>query len=241
VDLPRGPSGPGTLAASVLCRELLAGPRTSLVGSHRGRASWLLSAPEPTRWVCVSTAEAVLLPCALVVGELPPAASSLSIGAGSLWYDDRPVAIRRWFTPPRVVPGCLAGHAAPPPRLRDWLTVWSDHLGEGEGLTPYGDDVICGVLLGLRATMDPRGDGLSRAVLGLDLPGRTTAVSAALLRWAAEGWCIPQVAAVVTALATGNGIAAAVDRLLDVGHSSGRGLWAGLSLVLPPRAGVAAA
>lgn len=233
---------PSTMAASTLVRPLLTGPRADLVPAHRSRAAWLLTTPAgPAGWLSLSTPRAVLLPHALVLALLPPPVAQLSVGDGFLWYDDQPVAVRRWFTPPRVARGALAGLGAAPADVCGRLAGWSDRLGRGDGLTPYEDDVTCGAMLGLLATDDPAAVWLAGQIRGADLESRTTTVSAVLLRSACEGWCIPEVAAVLTALGSGRAVAETVHRLVAVGHSSGRGLWAGISQVLQPSAAVTAA
>jgi hypothetical protein len=188
----------------------------------------------------------VLLPHSLVVGRLPAITPSsltaVSVGEGLIWCDDRPVAgVRRWFAPSRVGSGDLGAHPVRSASVDAWLSTWADRLGQGAGLTPYFDDVVCGVSLGLRATADPRAEEVATELRRIDLGARTTAVSAALLRSAADGWCIPQVASLVTALRTSREVAVALARLLAVGHSSGRGLWAGLSTVLEAPVGLVAA
>ena len=61
-------------------------------------------------------------------------------------------------------------------------------------------------------------------------PVRTTALSAALLWHAARGECVDEVAAVAAALSGRLDVDAALRRLLDVGHTSGAALAAGLVL-----------
>ncbi len=102
-------------------------------------------------------------------------------------------------------------------------------IGEGEGLTPFGDDVVAGalaalVLLGARA--------LAAAVAGvLDIArGRTTALSAALLRHAARGEVPAPIGRLLTALAGRGDPSAALAAVLAVGHSSGRGLAHGVRI-----------
>jgi len=97
-------------------------------------------------------------------------------------------------------------------------------VGRGPGLTPLGDDLLAGALVALRALGSPRAEPLAAAVT--ELAPRTTVVSAALLRHAARGECVPELAAV---LAPDPG---AVDGLLGVGHSSGTGLAAGVLAAL---------
>jgi Protein of unknown function (DUF2877) len=104
-------------------------------------------------------------------------------------------------------------------------------LGRGPGLTPSGDDVLAGFLVGA-AAFGLEAGALRQAIVNL-APARTTALSAALLWHAARGECIDELAAVATIL-TGqrqlepDQAAGAVSRLLSVGHSSGAALARGL-------------
>src|SRR5664279_3613125 len=68
-------------------------------------------------------------------------------------------------------------------------------LGRGPGLTPSGDDLVAGFLLGSRA-FGRAVPGAVAAVTEL-APGATTALSARLLGHAARGECVPEVAAAV--------------------------------------------
>lgn len=119
---------------------------------------------------------------------------------------------------------------------------WSDRLGAGDGLTPYADDVACGALVALSAAAHPLSAGLAREVADAPLEELTTATSAALLRYAARGYCIDQLADYVEAV---GGPAAderdAASALAAVGSSSGRGLAEGVRAVLAPACAEAAA
>jgi len=96
-------------------------------------------------------------------------------------------------------------------------------VGNGGGLTPLGDDVLCGWLAVLVAT-DRLPDSVVAAVRGtLD---RTTLLSATLLDCALHGEVLPEFAAYVAALGTPAEEAAATA-LMAVGHTSGAGLWWG--------------
>lgn len=100
-------------------------------------------------------------------------------------------------------------------------------LGRGPGLTPAGDDVLAGFLLGTRAVgLDA---AATRAAVATLAAARTTALSAALLWHAARGECIDEVAAVLTTLHRDCDLAPALGRLLRVGHTSGAALATGLS------------
>ena len=99
--------------------------------------------------------------------------------------------------------------------------------GRGPGLTPSGDDVLAGMLL--VCAMDPA----SRGALGrLARSARTTALSRAYLRWAAEGQSIQPAHALLDAAADGdpNAMGRAARSLAAVGATSGRALIAGVAL-----------
>jgi hypothetical protein len=119
-----------------------------------------------------------------------------------------------------------AGLVALPSRL-DEHTV-SGFVGCGDGLTPLGDDVICGWLALHRAAgvATPALDTAVRRLLG-----RTTALSAALLECALLGEVADPVADYLRALGERDATAARA-RLTRVGHSSGAGLAHGIDLAL---------
>lgn len=104
-------------------------------------------------------------------------------------------------------------------------------LGVGPGLTPSGDDILAGFLVGAWS-FGLAEDPLRTAVLDA-APAGTTDLSAALLRCALRGESIPQVSAFLWALAEST---AGPSRLLDealfklghVGHTSGAALAAGV-------------
>jgi hypothetical protein len=106
-------------------------------------------------------------------------------------------------------------------------------LGRGPGLTPLGDDVLAAAMVCLHALGSPASGALAAAV-NAAAPDATTAVSAALLRHAARGECIPQLAELLDALAAGvadpatGPLPRAAGGLLAVGHSSGAGLLHGV-------------
>ena len=196
---------------------------------------------------------ALLLPTTraeLPLTSLGPAAGTPVVGDGVLTWTGPagPVVVRavREWGPTRACPGTVVASALtalcaglPPPaalgvdaelvaRLAgDPARAVARLLGRGPGLTPAGDDVLAGFLVGARAFgLDAR---RMRAVTAALAAGRTTALSAALLGHAARGECIDEVAAVVAAL-TGHGYPEpALGRLLAVGHTSGAALGVGLA------------
>lgn len=119
-------------------------------------------------------------------------------------------------------------------------------VGLGPGLTPSGDDVLCGLLLALRLMGDAvrragsagGGDAAVRladwigAAVTSDAGTRTTALSATLLHCAVAGQCSGEATAVLRAMsgpADGAGQAMAARRLLTAGHTSGADLAWGIT------------
>jgi hypothetical protein len=119
---------------------------------------------------------------------------------------------------------CPAGLVAAPSRI-DADSV-SALVGRGEGLTPLGDDVVCGWLALHRAVgvATPEVDAAVRSLLG-----RTTALSAALLECALLGEVADPVAEHLAALG-GPREAPTRLRLTRLGHTSGIGLAHGIDL-----------
>lgn len=109
-------------------------------------------------------------------------------------------------------------------------------LGRGPGLTPYGDDVLCGWLVVHRAARVAT-DAVDRRVR--ERAGRTTLLSATLLDCAARGEVVPVFATWLAALGTPREGTAA-DAVLTVGASSGAGLLEGAALALGRVDGIAA-
>jgi hypothetical protein len=176
---------------------------------------------------------ALRLPCAVVTASLP-ATGPVRVGDGAVsWPGTVATVLRAWPAAmvPRVspAPGRLAALDEAAKRIDldvpESLNIKSN-LGRGPGLTPSGDDIVAGYLLGCRAFGRDPGELPGDVRAGVN---RTTALSAALLLHAIAGRCLPQVSAVVRGLATGD-----LDRplaaLLRVGHTSGAALGRGLVL-----------
>jgi len=108
-------------------------------------------------------------------------------------------------------------------------------LGLGPGLTPAGDDVLCGLLAGLHV-LGARGP-LPRDGLCISLTGaleraamfRTTALSRTLIHYAGRGVVVEPLLDVLWSLGSGTPIAG-LDALLGIGHSSGSDMLAGALL-----------
>ena len=101
-------------------------------------------------------------------------------------------------------------------------------VGRGDGLTPLGDDVLCGWLVAHRAARvaTPEVDDAVRRALP-----RTTTLSATLLACALAGECADLVTAYLRAIGT-PGDQDARRALEGLGHSSGAGLAHGVDLAV---------
>lgn len=110
-------------------------------------------------------------------------------------------------------------------------------IGLGGGLTPSGDDVLCGVLAGGRTlaaalhlgSLDESLGHVGEAV-SADAAERTTALSAALLWHAARAELARPARDLLRGLLGRTPVGPAMTALLAVGHSSGRDLAIGLGL-----------
>lgn len=127
-------------------------------------------------------------------------------------------------------------------RLQHWLSVPASTpptglVGLGPGLTPSGDDLLCGVLIALHALEHTLArNALASAVLAV-APRLTSPLSCAFLRAAAEGEGAENLHRLINAIIEGcngdlAGIVSAVGRL---GHTSG---WDALSGVVLAMAAV---
>jgi hypothetical protein len=106
-------------------------------------------------------------------------------------------------------------------------------LGRGPGLTPAGDDLLCGLLIGLHAF---RRRGLTSAGRRLEtlIPlidaharDRTTALSTTLLHYAARGTAVEPLLHVAGSIGSDGGVRG-VEALTRIGHTSGRDMLAGI-------------
>ncbi len=169
-------------------------------------------------------------PSAPAAPGVPEAAPPTAGDGMPRWPGVRPVPLERVAVAPHLVSraSALATAALGGGSVAEAL---GPLVGAGTGLTPSGDDAVCGVLLVLH--------GLGRSVPGSQLDGtlhRTTSLSAALLSAARQGYAVPEVVRlveafldrVVDARCGDDAVAAAVPSVLAIGHSSGRDLVAGV-------------
>jgi hypothetical protein len=221
-------SAPPRLAAHL--RSAVDGPAPVL---HRGPDAVYVAVAG--RCVGVVGTRATAVPCSLRTA-LPslPDVTVASVRDGALRLDDEPLVIGRLVdvSVPRLHTVAEVRRAPAGPVLRcepaslvgsleapDVATL----VGRGDGLTPYGDDVLCGWLAVHRAAGVPTPE-VDAAVLAL--APTTTLLSATLLDCAMHGEVIPEFAAWLAALRT-EAERAAAEALSRVGHTSGRGLLEG--------------
>ena len=166
------------------------------------------------------------------------------VGAGSIQLPQVRIEVRRVWRPARVdEPAVIGDHDSPAalPTAPLWPDLVSPGevsssrvaalVGAGPGLTPAGDDALCGALLMARALGHPAQAALARLVqAAIAHPGATTALSAALLADAAAGYGLAPVVALVDPLARGDvrSATSAVGAVAAIGHTSGLALLAGI-------------
>jgi hypothetical protein len=127
-------------------------------------------------------------------------------------------------------------------RLRDWIgaqLVRRTHepaphelIGLGPGLTPSGDDLLCGALVALHAIGEV---ALARdlyAVIGKAARDATSPLSAACLKAAAEGQSAEPLHETIAALLANQSVVRPLEAVARIGHTSGWDTLAGAVLVL---------
>ena len=230
--------------------RLRAAPDGSLRVVHPGRHAVYLDLDGWCLGVVGSRAAAV--PCALRVAapDLGPLATrSAYVAGGVLHLGDTPLRVGRLVDAraPRLDLGAtlrrLAGPVAGPVKAPAPVVEFIDAawgagplgpdavarlVGRGDGLTPLGDDALCGWLALHRAVGEPT-RAVDAAVRAL-LP-RTTLLSATLLDCALRGEVLPEFAAYLTAFGTPEEPARAAA-LAAIGHTSGAGLLHGAQRAL---------
>lgn len=217
-------------AVSSLAVPTVSGPvrRATVVASTRHGAYLLLDGG--TEVLPLLTSDALALPTAVRLA-VRSTGRSLGLDVGEIVHVGRcrivaagfEVVTVRTVRPARVrsVPG-----GAPHTPLREGEVLAL--LGRGPGLTPEGDDELAGRLL---VTVAAGG-----AVPDLDPHlHRTTALSASLLRAAAQGYAVPEVVAYVDAVVGRHHVAARRLRpaVAAIGHTSGAALLRGVAAALP--------
>jgi hypothetical protein len=241
-----------TAAASVAVRPLLEGPpsRAAPLGATAGVA-WLqvdeyvlaLSGPGTARAPNgVITASPDLLVQVM---------SGCTVGNGQLETADLEVGISRWWDP-RPVLGTVSSRTLAGTARRLMALVGGDHesltsvktpeeavasalggLGKGPGLTPEGDDLVVGLLAGLRLLGTAAAAGQALALLDAaapavaTAPASTTALSATLIRHGWRGEVAAPLGALFQALTGSGSLEEAVSELGRLGATSGMAMGRG--------------
>ncbi|KAA3664173.1 MAG: DUF2877 domain-containing protein, partial [Chloroflexi bacterium] len=111
-------------------------------------------------------------------------------------------------------------------------TAVSKISGLGQGLTPAGDDFLVGVLFGLFATLPAQAVRPWREIVVETGTPRTTTLSGAWLKAAARGEAVAAWHEFYEQLMVNDGEwETAVNRILDIGHSSGADALSGFTAV----------
>ncbi|MCW2774371.1 MAG: hypothetical protein JWN91_2697 [Nocardioides sp.] len=217
---------------------------------HRGRHAVYVEVEG--RCVGVLGSAATAVPCALRLGSSDLGrirGDRAYLRRGVLHLDGTALEIGRIVdvsVPPlQDTAGSSTAQAIPPAAVTEFVGPVPARLGSGDvarmvgrgdGLTPLGDDVLCGWLAVHRAAgVDtPEVDAAVRSCLD-----RTTLLSATLLDCAIHGEVISEFAAYVASLGSVAEPAHAAA-LAAVGHTSGGGMLYGARLALTALQGVAA-
>ena len=231
-------------AVSALSADLVRGPlvRATVLGSHApGLYLDVAGAVVP-----VVTADAVPLATAvrltLASADAPwrglAAGDAVLVGEGLIRLPGCDIVAARTWRPARVRPVTHDPHSLHsshvhssdrPTRAQAERCV-AALIGRGPGLTPAGDDALAGILLVAHA----HGVAGEVAEAVRALLTSTTAVSAALLDAAADGYAASEVVALVDAAVAGDPavVARALPAVLAIGHTSGADLVIGVSAAL---------
>lgn len=243
-------------AATAWVRDQFSGPVRQASVVHSGKHAVYVD--DGTEVLAVVAAGGIRVPCAAqtradsietLLGDAP----TVTVGDGRIALPGGDVRIGRIVDQhvPRIDPADAVGmrrrlgdvvprsiHDELPTSALDLLrtadpSALRELIGLGSGLTPLGDDVVCGWL----ATMAAAEHDAATAVLArLDATtlSRTTALSTTLLRRAAAGDVLPEFAHLVEQLDADSGgdPRDAADTALRIGHTSGAGLVLGLTLAL---------
>lgn len=193
--------------------------------------------------VLVGNGSVVMGGCEVVVSTLVDATVPALDRAAARWGAAQLAAlvarpVRGAALPSGALPGAALSDAVLPDAALAQLGAGdarSVHalLGLGAGLTPLGDDVLCGWLATAVALAHPA-LGEVRDEVGRLARTRTTTLSATLLARASRGEGVPELISLLDGIARRSLPAAqrSAELLLGVGGTSGRGLLLGTELAL---------
>jgi hypothetical protein len=237
-------SAPLRGAVSSLSAALVHGPlRAARVAARTRLGVYLLLGAEEGAQGCdvlpLVTSDALMLPTAMrlavtsaTVGLPVELGESVTVGGGAVVAPGLRVVAVRTVRPARVRRAQVSraqvgGTHRCAPHTSAPVADLVGRLGRGPGLTPEADDELAGHLLVAWA-------------LGLPVPDlepqlhRTTALSASLLRAAAQGYAVPEVVAYVDAVVgcDRDGALRLLPRVEAIGHTSGPALLRGIHSTL---------
>jgi Protein of unknown function (DUF2877) len=175
-------------------------------------------------FVVVLTVGRPLLPNGAQVARLPAVGSTVIVGAEEVWDPTL-----RLGDADLVADGpddLVRAVESRDPSLA--ASAGARLIGRGGGLTPEGDDLVCGVAAVIAVGDWPQAlrEAWLGALIGGDLRRRTTALSATLLELAVAGMGAEPLQALVA------GEAGALARLEAIGHSTGRAIARGAAVAL---------
>jgi len=116
-------------------------------------------------------------------------------------------------------------------RSKSALAAVCDLIGLGPGLTPSGDDFLAGALAALDAFGAAEACAALAHAIMLTLPGRTSPLSACLLRASCAGHVSERLHDAVSALLVGD-VEASTEAAESIGHTSGWDMLAGAGVVI---------
>ena len=164
------------------------------------------------------------------------------------WWDPRPVlapvtrevaraALRGLPSTVYGVDHCVIGHALATRSPIGLIEAVGRLLGRGPGLTPEADDYVAGALAATRIVGEAMDRRESIEMLDAAAPtirsvadDRTTTFSAALVGHAVRGQVAAPASALLRAIAGRGDVATAHRKVLEIGHTSGPALAAGMVL-----------
>lgn len=185
--------------------------------------------------------------------------ASVEIGWERVMLRDLTVNVSRWWDPRPALPAltvaqleaAITGLPATVPNIEEenlgtalslcssaaLLAAAKPLIGKGAGLTPEADDYLAGALASTRLLSEALGhrsgttmlDRTARLIAKL-ADSRTTTFSASLIQHALRGQVAAPAGTLLRAFAGRGEVAAAYADLIEVGHSSGPALAAGMVL-----------
>jgi Protein of unknown function (DUF2877) len=180
---------------------------------------------EDDGFVVVFTRAPPVLPNGAQVSSLPAVGDEIVVRGDEVWDP----TLRLVAPPPVVADGpddLVAAVESRDPSLA--AAAGAQLIGRGGGLTPEGDDLVCGVagVVAVAGWDEASREAWLAALIGGDLRRRTTALSATLLELAARGMGPEPLQAWLA------GDARALARLEALGHSTGRAIARGAALAI---------